>query len=228
MERTKHCPCCAKQILEAAIKCRHCGSDLAPGSPPSAETLPQGQLIKWPYKILIVLVSTGAILVYSARGNVPARPGPVTSAPPMSGSARLAGNAAVRPIDAQQSIGQQLAPPQPRPTTIAAAVTPKALAPSPLQASAAGDDTASLQAISPGAALNIRSYCTKATAGSGSNYESLKTCEHREIAAWLRVFVNREFAEHDPSIDRRCREVPFPGDSFVAYETCLQNELNRR
>jgi hypothetical protein len=146
----------------------------------------------------------------------------------MSGSAHLAGSAAAPPIDAQQRIGQQLGPPQPRPTAIAVAATPKPPAPSPLPPGAADDETASLQAISPGSAQDIRSYCAKATAGSGSRDESLKSCEHREIDAWVRVFLNREFHQHDPSIDRRCREVPFPGDSFVAYETCLQNELIRR
>ncbi len=34
---TKVCPFCAEQILEAAIKCKHCGSDLRTGAVDIAE-----------------------------------------------------------------------------------------------------------------------------------------------------------------------------------------------
>jgi ribosomal protein L37AE/L43A len=38
MDATKCCPFCAEEILSAAIKCKHCGSNLTGGLPaPTAE-----------------------------------------------------------------------------------------------------------------------------------------------------------------------------------------------
>jgi hypothetical protein len=125
--------------------------------------------------------------------------------------------------------GREGVPARPTPVaTTAAAVTPTPPAASHLPPRAAADETASVQAASPGAAQKIRSYCAKAAAGSVNIDESLRSCEHREIDAWDRIFLNKEFREHDPALDRRCSELPFPADSFAAYETCLKSELNRR
>jgi hypothetical protein len=84
------------------------------------------------------------------------------------------------------------------------------------------DVTAAVKSINPDAALKIQSYCTKAAAGS----TNLKSCEQREMDAWQRVVLKREFPEDDPALDRRCSEPPFPADSFVAYETCMKYERN--
>jgi hypothetical protein len=84
---------------------------------------------------------------------------------------------------------------------------------------------ASVQAISPYAAQKIRSYCAKAVAENAGGDESLKSCEHREIDAWDRVVLDREFPPHDPTLDRKCTERPFPANGFVAFETCLRAEL---
>jgi hypothetical protein len=199
MELTKRCPNCAKDILEAATRCRYCGSDQSPWSRRFAPTLPQGQLIKWRYKALIVIGLTAAILLISGRQGAPARTSPIVTA---AAAATVA--------------------------TATLAVTPKLPAASQLSPSAAADDTASVQAISPGAAQKMRSYCTRATAASGNNADYLKSCEHREIGAWNRVFLNKEFHDHDPALDRRCSEQPFPDNSFVAYETCLKDALYPR
>jgi hypothetical protein len=162
---------------------------------------PQGELIKWPYKILIAILITGAILVYSAAKKVNVTPARTTSF-------------AAHPAAPTRSVG---APPVSRVSM-----------PSPSSPPAADAATAAVQAISPDAAQRIRSHCTKATAASGSGIESLKACEHREIEAWDRVVLDREFPPHDPSLDRRCGEQPFPADSFVAYEACLRTGLKGR
>jgi hypothetical protein len=199
MEPSKRCPNCAQDIHEAATRCRHCGSDQSPWSPRFAPPLAQGQLIKWPYKALIVIGLTAGILLVSGRQGAPAGTSPL---------ATVAAAAAV--------------------ATVAPAVMPTPPAASPLPPSAATDDTASVQAVSPGAAQKMRSYCTRAAAASGNNPDYLKSCEHREIGAWNRVFLNKEFHDHDPALDRRCSERPFPEDSFVAYEACLKDALYPR
>ena len=194
MESNKPCPYCAEQNSEAAIECRRCGSKLMPEPTPP----PQGELIKWPYKILIAILITGAILVYSAPKNVNVTPSRTTSS-------------TAHPAGPTRSVGP---PPVPQVSVL-----------SPSSPPAADVGTASVQAISPDAAQRIRSHCTKATAASGSGIESLKACEHREIEAWDRVVLDREFPPHDPSLDRRCGEQPFPADSFAAYEACLRTGL---
>jgi hypothetical protein len=162
---------------------------------------PQRELIRWQYKILIAILITGAILLYNAPKSVPVAPSRTTSS-----AAHAAGPT--------RSVGP--------PPVLQASV--------PSSSSSPGFDvgTASVQAISPDAAQRIRSHCTKATAASGSADESLKACEHREIEAWDRVVLDREFPPHDPSLDRRCGEQPFPADSFVAYEACLRTGLKGR
>jgi len=206
MESNKRCPYCAEQNPEAAFKCRRCGSDLTPEPTPP----PPRQLIKWQYKILIAILITGAILVYSAPKNVPATPS--------------------RPTDYSTHAGAQAAPIQsPEPARSAGAPpVPQAVMHSPSPPPAADVGISSVQAISPDAAQRIRSHCAKATTGTGDGDESLKSCEHREIDAWDRVVLDREFPPHDPSLDRRCSEQPFPADSFVAYEACLRAKLKGR
>jgi len=204
MESSKRCPYCAEPIAEAAIKCQGCGQTPEPTPPP------HGELIKWQYKVVIAILITGLILLYNAPKNAPAAPSRVSSSPAHS----AAQSASIRSLEPARS-----AVPPP---------VPQALTPSPLPASAGDVETAAVQAISPNAAQRIRSYCAKATAGSGSGDESLTSCEHREIVAWDRVVLEREFPPHDPSLDRKCSERPFPADGFVAYEACLRVELKGR
>jgi hypothetical protein len=190
MESSKRCPYCAQPNAGAATKCGRCGADLTPEPPP-----PQGELIRWQYKLLIVVLITGAILLYSAPKNAPA----TASRPATASTHSAAPSALKRSVEPAQS-----------------AVPP--------------DDAgiASVQAISPYAAQKIRSYCAKSVAAETGGDASLKSCEHRQIDAWDRVVLDREFPPHEPTLDRKCSERPFPDDGFVAYEACLRAELKGR
>jgi predicted nucleic acid-binding Zn ribbon protein len=216
MESSKRCPCCAEQIPDAAITCRRCGSALAPEP---ARPQQQGELIRWQYKILIAILITGAILLYSAPKSVPVTPKRVATPAAHSGAHSA-------PI--QLPGPAQIAGPVRTPAEVQAAPVAQALPPSPSSPPAADVGIASVQAISPAAAQRIRSHCAKATAEGGNTDESLKSCEHGEIDAWDRVVLDREFPPHDSSLDRRCSERPFPADSFVAYEACLRAVLKGR
>ena len=172
----------------------------------SRHTISIGRILGIPIELdyswfLIAILITGAILVYSAPKSVPATPSRTTSS-------------AAHPA----APARRAEPP----------TAPQVSVPSPSPPPAVDVGTASVQAISPDAAQRIRSHCTKATEESGSGNESLKACEHREIEAWDRVILDREFPPHDPSLDRRCGEQPFPADSFVAYEACLRTGLKGR
>jgi hypothetical protein len=212
MESYKRCPYCAEQNSEAANTCVRCGAELTADSTPPR----QGELIRWQYKILIAILITGAILVYSAPKNVAVAPSRPTSPSTHSG----AQSAPIQSVEPAQSAG----PPQGGVSPAA----PRALAPSPTPPPAADVGIASVQAISPYAAQRIRSYCAKSVAADTGTDESLKSCERREIDAWDRVVLDREFPPHDPTLDRKCSERPFPDVGFVAYETCLRAELKGR
>ena len=97
-------------------------------------------------------------------------------------------------------------------------------APPAAPAGAADDDLAPVIAINPDAAARIQSYCGKVPAGGPNRTATLKSCEQREVDAWQRIVLQREFPDDDPTPDRKCREPPFPADSFVAYETCMKYE----
>jgi len=163
----------------------------------TAESTPpqHGELIRWQYKVLIAILITGAILVYSAPKKAPATVSRPTTPSTHSGT----------------------------PSALKQSVEPAQSAVSP-----ADVGIASVQAISPYAAQRIRSYCAKSAAADTGGDESLKSCEHREIGAWDRVVLDREFPPHEPTLDRKCSERPFPDDGFVAYETCLRAELKGR
>jgi len=134
------------------------------------------------------------------------------------------GNSAVwhecRTVQAQFASSSQSSPPAAVPSSGTVNAAPAApTAPQP----ALDDITAAVKSINPDAALKIQSYCTKAAAGNAN----LKSCEQREVDAWDRVVLHREFPEHDYALDSKCSEPPFLADSFVAYEACLKYELRR-
>ena len=109
-------------------------------------------------------------------------------------------------------------------------VTQNAPASSPVSATTTAPDNeiAPVKAINPDAAEKIQSYCSKVPAGDVHRNSTISSCEQREVDAWNRVVLKREFREIDPAIDRKCSEPPLSPDSFVAYEACMKYELNNR
>lgn len=118
--------------------------------------------------------------------------------------------------------------PAPAAQTTAVHETPHVLTPLPMPVSTADDQTAAVRAINLDAAEQINSYCGKSTVTSPNRNVSSKTCAQREIDAWQRIVLGREFPAYDPALDRKCSEPPFPPDSFVAKEACLKYELRTR
>jgi len=65
-EATKACPYCARQILSAAITCKHCGTALAAGPPPKA---PGGvNLLLLPVRPALVVPAIVVVLVALVGG----------------------------------------------------------------------------------------------------------------------------------------------------------------
>jgi RNA polymerase subunit RPABC4/transcription elongation factor Spt4 len=173
----------------------------------------------------------------ASRPDVSARaPESPASEPPVTNSATRNPVALASPPSAEDTAAPNAAPVNqhprpivvppvaPRPMPVPVVETTKQLMPGP----APPDDVAPMRAIDSDAADKIQSYCTRATTGSANRDASLRACERREMAAWDRVVLHREFSDHKPELDRKCSEPPFPADSFVSYETCLKYELNSR
>jgi uncharacterized protein YecT (DUF1311 family) len=78
MEATKRCPYCGEEILAAAIKCKHCKSDLSKGEQPATSPAPPTKpLIDNSVKVLGAVVISGLIIWwanYKGSETTPERP----------------------------------------------------------------------------------------------------------------------------------------------------------
>jgi len=162
-----------------------------------------GRADQWQYKILIAILITGAILLYSAPKSVSRDAKRVCNS---SGALRCA-------LGTDPTTGPaQIAGPVRTPAEVQAALLRRRcrLASSPRQLMSVLRRSKQSALLLPRGSI----HCAKATAEVNTD-ESLKSCEHGEIDAWDRVVLDREFPAARFLLDRRCSERPFPADSFV-------------
>jgi hypothetical protein len=86
MEEMKRCPFCAEEILAAAVKCKHCGSNLSDSAvaPPAAKR--QTKTITAALAIVITLVAVSWIISanqpYKGPPDIPAPADPIADSTP--------------------------------------------------------------------------------------------------------------------------------------------------
>jgi hypothetical protein len=86
------------------------------------------------------------------------------------------------------------------------------------------DDVAQVRAVDPQAADHIATYCSK-TIGSTNRDTLVTECRRREIEAWTRLVLQKEFPTLDEATRKKCSEPPFP-DTYVAKESCARYVLH--
>jgi hypothetical protein len=70
MDAMKRCPYCAEEVLAAAVKCKHCGSELSVQPPAAAK---KQTVIRWPFKIMgaliLLLLGIAAVFAFIQRDD---------------------------------------------------------------------------------------------------------------------------------------------------------------
>jgi hypothetical protein len=102
MEPTKRCPYCAEEILAAAIKCKHCGSNLSKPDVPPAPTSAPTPLSSWKRPLgatesIVGIIGTAIFFMWLAGTfdstkvpSVPTAPDPVAEPVPQGKPATVA------------------------------------------------------------------------------------------------------------------------------------------
>jgi hypothetical protein len=111
LETTKRCPFCAEQILAAAIKCKHCGSDLAqvaPAAPPPTPDPPRTRVF---FKVLGVLLVLGLLVtLLNHKSDEKIAPTPAVSTSPNPLPAAAATDPKPEPPAADASVTSEPTP----------------------------------------------------------------------------------------------------------------------